>query len=390
MYNALIVGAGQIAGGYDSKESTDIFTHAHAYINNSNINLLGFYDIDYTKSQKMAEKWDTKAIKSLKDINSNIDIISICTPDNTHLEMIKKTLEFAPQIIFLEKPISNNINDFNKIKKISETTPILIDYTRRFIKEFQELAVKIKNGEFGAYQTGSGYYGKGFYHNGSHMKDLLTLLLGKILSINPISQINDYSDKDLTQTAILNFDRGNFFMQGTNSNEFEIFEIDLIFTKARIKILDGGGVIQIYEIKAYISDWRIFMKIMFYANDPGGANAIKPLLNPLEGENDIFIYGNNSALKILPNCKEYNKNMKKIMPDIVITGTSANEFTEKIIWEESKKLDIKTIAILDHWCNYGVRFSKYGLNEIEKFDKKCDFLPDYIIVMDNFAKQIGR
>src|SRR5574344_97069 len=250
MYNALIVGAGQIAGGYDSKESTDIFTHAHAYINNSNINLLGFYDIDYTKSQKKAEKWDTKAIKSLKDINSNIDIISICTPDNTHLEMIKKTLEFAPQIIFLEKPISNNINDFNKIKKISETTPILIDYTRRFIKEFQELAVKIKNEEFGAYQTGSGYYGKGFYHNGSHMKDLLTLLLGKILSINPISQINDYSDKDLTQTAILNFDRGNFFMQGTNSNEFEIFEIDLIFTKARIKILDGGGVIQIYEIKS--------------------------------------------------------------------------------------------------------------------------------------------
>lgn len=250
MYNALIVGAGQIAGGYDSKESTDIFTHAHAYINNSNINLLGFYDIDYTKSQKMAEKWDTKVIKSLKDINSNIDIISICTPDNTHLEMIKKTLEFAPQIIFLEKPISNNINDFNKIKKISETTPILIDYTRRFIKEFQELAVKIKNEEFGAYQTGSGYYGKGFYHNGSHMKDLLTLLLGKILSINPISQINDYSDKDLTQTAILNFDRGNFFMQGTNSNEFEIFEIDLIFTKARIKILDGGGVIQIYEIKS--------------------------------------------------------------------------------------------------------------------------------------------
>lgn len=129
------------------------------------------------------------------------------------------------------------------------------------------------------------------------------------------------------------------------------------------------------------------MKIMFYANDPGGANAIKPLLNPLEGENDIFIYGNNSALKILPNCKEYNKNLQKIMPDIVITGTSANEFTEKIIWKESKKLDIKTIAILDHWCNYGVRFSKYGLNEIEKFDKKCDFLPDYIIVMDNFAKQ---
>lgn len=292
MYNALIIGAGQIAGGYDSIESTNIFTHAHAYINNSNINLLGFYDIDYTKSQKMAEKWNTKAIKSLKDINSNIDIISICTPDNTHLEMIKKTLELSPKIIFLEKPISNDINDFNKIKEISETTPILVDYTRRFVKEFQELAVKIRNGEFGAYQTGSGYYGKGFYHNGSHMKDLLTLLLGKFLSINPISQINDFSDKDLTQTAILNLNCGNFFMQGTNSNEFEIFEIDLIFTKARIKILDSGRVIQIYEIKSneQFTGYKNLYLAKEYSTEINLAmtNAVNNILEYLDNKSELL------------------------------------------------------------------------------------------------------
>lgn len=34
MYNALIVGAGQIAGGFDDINDDYILTHAHAYVKN--------------------------------------------------------------------------------------------------------------------------------------------------------------------------------------------------------------------------------------------------------------------------------------------------------------------------------------------------------------------
>lgn len=119
-------------------------------------------------------------------------------------------------------------------------------------------------------------------------------------------------------------------------------------------------------------------KILFFAHDPGGINAITPLIEPLKNEGFEVI----SYFKILP------KNiLHDFKPDIIITGTSANDKTEKRLWQEAKELKIKSVAILDHWANYGIRFSKWGLKEIENFNKNPDIFPNYIIVMDEFAKK---
>lgn len=129
-------------------------------------------------------------------------------------------------------------------------------------------------------------------------------------------------------------------------------------------------------------------KIIFFAHDPGGANAIAPLIEPLKKEHEVFVFAKGPALLKLPNPQELQEDtLKSIRPDLIITGTSANDKTEKWLWQEAKKLNIRSMAILDHWVNYGIRFSEYGLNEINKFDKKCVFLPNYIIVMDEFAKK---
>ncbi len=128
------------------------------------------------------------------------------------------------------------------------------------------------------------------------------------------------------------------------------------------------------------------MKIMFFAHDPGGANSIFPLADLLSKNHEIYLFAKGPALKREERAKAYNGELSQIMPDILITGTSANDFTEKNLWKEAKALNIKTIAVLDHWMNYGIRFSKWGIKDKDKFDKTCDYLPDYIIVMDEYAK----
>lgn len=248
MYNALIIGAGQIAGGYDKLTDEAVLTHAHAYNLNDEINLLGFYDINFEQAQKMAEKWGVKAFKTLNE-PQNIDIVSICTPDFCHLSSIKESLKLNPKIIFLEKPLSNNPNETSEIVGISKYIPILVNFSRRFVKEFQELAIRIKNNEFGNFKTGTGYYGKGYIHNGSHMLNLLNLLIGKILNVQEIDSFVDFFENDPTKTVILKFEQGNFFMQGVNCNNSTIFEFDLIFEKARIRILNSGYDIEIYTTK---------------------------------------------------------------------------------------------------------------------------------------------
>ena len=79
MYKALIIGAGQIAGGYDNPNDKSILTHAHAYSNNSNVELLGFYDVNYEAAEKMAEKWGGENIYAALN-PSNLSDPSPLTP----------------------------------------------------------------------------------------------------------------------------------------------------------------------------------------------------------------------------------------------------------------------------------------------------------------------
>ena len=131
------------------------------------------------------------------------------------------------------------------------------------------------------------------------------------------------------------------------------------------------------------------MKIMFFAHDPGGGNSIQPLIEPLKNVgHEVFVFAKGPSLNILDNSSEYIEGMmEKIKPDLIITGTSGDDFTERNLWTKSKNLGIKSIAILDHWINYGMRFSKYNSYNFKLYNKKCDFLPTYIIVMDEYAKE---
>jgi hypothetical protein len=99
------------------------------------------------------------------------------------------------------------------------------------------------------------------------------------------------------------------------------------------------------------------------------------------------VYGKGPALNILPNAKEMPDNiLSTLRPEFLVTGTSGSDFTERCLWKEAIIHGIPTMAILDHWVNYGIRFSQYGLSELHVFNGVCEYLPNYICVMDEFAK----
>ncbi len=77
-----------------------------------------------------------------------------------------------------------------------------------------------------------------------------------------------------------------------------------------------------------------------------------------------------------------------IAPVFVITGTSADDMTEKLLWKACEKAAIPCFAVLDQWINYGVRFSSYGLADLALYEKSPshDYLPTFILVMDELAK----
>lgn len=148
-------------------------------------------------------------------------------------------------------------------------------------------------------------------------------------------------------------------------------------------------------------------KVILFSRDPGGANVIIPLVNPLREKGYIVkLFGKDYALTKYKqveldgiNIDNYledvtvvslTKFLQKEMPDIIITGTSANDFTEKYLWKAAEKLKIPSFAILDQWMSYGIRFSEFNLSQIDKYNVEhmhCYF-PTKILVMDEYAKEM--
>ena len=81
--------------------------------------------------------------------------------------------------------------------------------------------------------------------------------------------------------------------------------------------------------------------------------------------------------------------LQKARPDFIITGTSADDMTEKYLWKAAEDLAVPCFAILDQWVNYGIRFSAYGVSELREYnaDKRHPYLPMKIVVMDDYAQR---
>ena len=73
------------------------------------------------------EKFNSITTQTLESILSDSDIscVSICTPNHTHFEIAKKCLE-SKKHVFLEKPISTNLIDAEKLIEISNTRKLIL------------------------------------------------------------------------------------------------------------------------------------------------------------------------------------------------------------------------------------------------------------------------
>ncbi len=142
-------------------------------------------------------------------------------------------------------------------------------------------------------------------------------------------------------------------------------------------------------------------KVLLFARDPGGANAVAPLAPELKLRgHEPLLYGKDAALKqylaygqvgldlaaAAPemSVESYAIFLHRLTPDFLITATGSDDFAEKLLWQAAERLGIPCFAILDHWFNYGIRFSPYKLVEQDLYeqDKRHPFLPSRILVMD--------
>ncbi len=243
---ALIIGCGKIAGIF----SDDPESHAYAYSNHKSFNLISCFDIDNEKTNIFSKNYGCIGSESLDEALSKYhpDIISVCTPDETHYDVILELLnhENLPKLIFLEKPALSNSFQLDTILQMSEQrdVAIVVNHSRRFDTKHVLLRDKIILKEFGDLVNCSiDYYG-GWIHNGVHVVDTLSFLFNDEIIVQEITGSMDSgypNDPTLDVTMSFKNNPGKINLKGFDERYYQIFEFDFKFEKGRVKVSDFGN-----------------------------------------------------------------------------------------------------------------------------------------------------
>lgn len=140
-------------------------------------------------------------------------------------------------------------------------------------------------------------------------------------------------------------------------------------------------------------------KILAFAREVGGASAIAPVCQAMLQENwELLFLAKDKGLDFLKNqnldCIDFPSfdvdHLNTLIdrkfqssPNLIFTSATSLptlDMTERYLWKWGRENEILTVGVLDQWQNYGLRFSGPGSNE------RLAYLPDYIFVMDELAK----
>lgn len=245
----LIVGCGNIAGGFDKgRKLADFpYTHAGAYVRDNRFKMVACIEPDEARRIEFMKEWDIQlgfsSIDEMLNLDYQFDVISICSPTTYHAHDIEIALQLNPKLIFCEKPITTSLLDTERLVQVCKTANVMmaVNHTRRWDPSVSQLQADILSGRRGELRSIVGIYNKGILNNGSHMLDLLHFLVGPVSVINVGKSVSDYLHNDPTIPVCLESEQGvPIHLVGAYAEDYAFFEVQLIFSLGVLTMEEGG------------------------------------------------------------------------------------------------------------------------------------------------------
>lgn len=250
-----MIGCGKIGSELaDQSHLETIITHAGAYRACPDVELRAVCDIEPAKLERCGERWEVAARygdPARLFVEERPEIVSICTPDDTHYELIRQAiLSPGMRAVLAEKPLALKMSHAEELVRLAHERGVLlaVNYLRRYSEGHVHLREYIQSGKIGAIQTVGGFYNKGTIHNGTHWFDLARFLVGEVFQVWGVDVQNE-GGGDPTLDAFLKFECGaGGHLQGCDARYFALFEMDLVGTKGRARVTDLGYRFETYRV----------------------------------------------------------------------------------------------------------------------------------------------
>ena len=249
--NVLVVGCGNIAGGFDAERAASLppLTHAGAFSRHGGFRVTACVEPDAERRAAFMQRWgvaqgfdDLSAVAAAR-LRGHFDVISLCSPTAAHAQHLETALALQPRLIFCEKPVTPTVVQTAALvaRCARAGVPLAVNHTRRWAPDVRRLAAELRNGTWGAVRSAVGTYNKGVLNNGSHLVDLLHQLLGPMALLQSGVAVADFWPDDPTVPALLQTESGvPVHLATAHAGDAALFELQLVCEKAVITLLDGG------------------------------------------------------------------------------------------------------------------------------------------------------
>lgn len=230
-----IVGAGGVAG-----------IHAAILAKEPRVRLQSFFDVESSRSQAMASRFDASAARSVDELLEQSDAVFVCTPNTTHEEVATKVID-AGRHVFCEKPFALNLASAARLRDRAVRSRLVyqVGHNRRFApvykllketidrKDLSPLSVhaKMNRGELvnPPWVWNAGLTGGFLYETPVHMFDLMSYFFGPVESVQVAARAHQHDELD-DFSILLTFQSGlqatmKTFAHASWHFPFERFEV---------------------------------------------------------------------------------------------------------------------------------------------------------------------
>ncbi|MFO1295564.1 MAG: Gfo/Idh/MocA family oxidoreductase [Rubrivivax sp.] len=245
----LIVGCGNIAGGFDAERPASALplTHAGAYVRHGGFRLVACVEPDAARREAFMQRWLVeKGFPSIEAAAAAgpFDVVSLCSPTPLHAAHIAAALSLHPRLVFCEKPVTRSAADTAAAVQVCAAAGVklAVNHNRRWAPDIQRLSAELRSGQWGAVRSAIGIYNKGVLNNGTHLVDLVQLLLGPLELLAAGAPSFDHWPDDPTVPALLRTTDGvPVTLNAAHAADYAVFELQLFTERGMVAMEDGGA-----------------------------------------------------------------------------------------------------------------------------------------------------
>lgn len=253
-YKAAIIGLGKIGSRYnDDPGRTQIWTHRGAYTElGDRFELVGACDpMAENREAFTSHRPDVPVFATTAEMLEalDVDVVSICTPLETHHDVIQEVMaRSTPKVIWCEKPLSNTLEEGDRIVDLCARrgVELVVSYVRRWLPIWRSCRDLMLQGEIGTIRSVRISFPCRLLSVGSHGLNLMQYLGGDVVEMKSLEVPALAQDGEPAHTAVAIFRSGaTGLFQVTGRKEQLVVEADVLGDDGRIFVREVDSTIRI-------------------------------------------------------------------------------------------------------------------------------------------------